>query len=651
MSKEITVHSSRGQGGLEYLLLIGGAVLIATMVLILLVTSVVPDGQFIVNDSISDYQGQVSLNQAFSGGSGGDGGPVSTCGNGITEEGEACDSGIMDCSTSGYPGTQSCLMDCSGFDVCNSPLYCGDGLCNGTESPFTCTDCTDTNPPVPSLSLADGDKLVVASFSAIDPEGNPTLTYTLLYSTNQTKMDGVLLSGPTNSFDSPPIGVYVVSPPLAIPGANVYSPFDGKLSLGGIPNGVPTYFRVRACDSGGNCAATFPSMTVTPAHKTVNVTVGADEIVFDWSAKKCTNLDIPDNPARFFRTSSGLTMIAGNAPNVYVSKSADFSAANLLNGHMCPPAAPVSLASTNNIEAYTFDNYEWIWSTYIEGSTVHAIVHNEFHDTHAYASPPCKAGDPTPSNKCWYNTLTLATSTNDGTTFTQASSPTDKLIAAGPNPWDYTAITASFPLASYEFYGYQGGTNIIKRGDGYYYSIFYRELNPNGATSADAGYCIMRTNNLSDNTSWRAWDGKEYATTMFAPYSGSTPAPTGKSPCAFISFTNQFYPRGLTYNTYLGQYIIVGEGVVGSQCGAYYSLSHDLITWSTPYFLKPGKVGYGPCTGILGLTPYPTLVDHGSAGENFEYSGKDVFIYHSLWNSATTTDVDLIRAPVSFDAP
>lgn len=653
------MNNSRGQGGLEYLLLIAAAAITAVVVIVILVQSNNSAGG-LLGESVNSYSNELNaptvLSAVFGGGDDGGGGPtLPVCGNGILESGETCDNQSLSCDASGYPGTQVCLPDCSNYGVCTTPLFCGDGICNGPET-SSCSDCFN-GAPVPTLALSAGDKLAMATFSAIDPEGDPSLTYTLLFATNQANLDAVQVTGPTNSFDSLPPNVFLVTPTSTIPGTNIYAPFAGSLSVSNLTNGNTVYFRLRACDSLGNCQATFPSQSAVPIHKTVSVSVGADEIVYDWSVKKCTNLDIPDNPARFFRTASGITLIAANAPNVYIAKSANFTATNLNNGHVCPPTAPVSLVSTNNLEAYSFDNYEWLWSTYKEGSTVHAIVHNEFHDGHAYADPPCKTGDPTPSNKCWYNTLTYASSTNDGTTFTQPSSPTAKLIAAGPDPWNYAAITTPTPLTSYEFYGYQGGTSIIKRSDGYYYDIFYRELNPNGGTGLDPGYCIMRTNNLSDPSSWRAWDGKAYTITLSAPYNYSTPTPTpastGIAPCAFISFTNQFYPRGLTYNTYLGQYIIVGEGVVGSQCGAYFSLSHDLITWSTPYFLKSGKVGYGPCAGggLVGLTPYPTLIDHTDTSVNFEYTGQNGFVYHSLWNSNTTTDVDLIRAPVTFNAP
>lgn len=753
--------SPRGQGALEYLLIIGGAVLIAAMVLILLVTSAVPGSQFIVENAVTGYQDAITIEQAFTSS---DGGPMAgTCPNGFCdgiEDNLTCPSDCPDppsCgdgSCNGGEDNSTCSMDCP------SAPFCGDMLCNGSESFSTCPgDCADMNPPVvsfavidtlaggqvqidyaandpelstvfsgyvydttaatidaldettfasgpnlailstsptlvgglvnntiyyfrfmacdavlnctllpsqpviptlgagdvnppiPSLALSAGDKVAVAAFSAADPEGDLLITYTLLYSTNATALDGVQVSGPTNSFDSAPPNVFVVSPAVSIPGLSTYSSIAGQLSVAGIANGTNAYFRLRACDSAGNCDATTPSSSISPSHKAVTVSVGGDEIVYNWSDKRCAILDIPDNPARFFRTSSGITLVAGNGPTVYTTKSTDFSATNLNNGHVCTPAA---FTSSNSVEPYTFDNYEWIWATYKEGSTVHAVVHNEYHDTHPASIPPCTSS-PTPSNPCWYNSLTHAVSTNDGTTFTQSSPPQSNLIAAGPDPWNVAAINPASP--GYHFYGYQGGTNIVKRSDGYYYMIFFRELNPVTATFMDDGHCIMRTNNLSDNSSWRAWDGKEYTIAMNAPYSypSGAPSPTGAQPCAFISdgFFDQFYPRGVTYNTYLGQYIIVGEGVVGGQCGAYFSLSPDMITWSSPYFLKAGKVGYGPCADgtNLGLTPYPTLVDHTDTSVNFEYSGQNAFIYHSLWNSATMTDVDLIRAPVTFTSP
>jgi len=57
---------------------------------------------------------------------------------------EICDSDIQSCFTvEGYQGSSTCSVDCSDFEICITPFFCGDGVCQTTaENTFTCTsDC------------------------------------------------------------------------------------------------------------------------------------------------------------------------------------------------------------------------------------------------------------------------------------------------------------------------------------------------------------------------------------------------------------------------------------------------------------------------------------------------------------------------------
>lgn len=68
---------------------------------------------------------------------------------------------------------------------------------------------------------------------------------------------------------------------------------------------------------------------------------------------------------------------------------------------------------------------------YREGNTIHALVHNEYHDPVAQF---CRPGVSNPSNPCWYNAITYAVSTDGGKTFSQPPAP-DHVVAALPMPW------------------------------------------------------------------------------------------------------------------------------------------------------------------------------------------------------------------------
>lgn len=116
----------KGQGALEYLLLIGGGVLVATVVLLIVLNSVVPGTNDIINSNIGQYQNQISL------GTGTGGGP--SCDNdNIQESGEACD------------GT-----DLSG-ETCVTLGYTGGSLSCSASCTFVTTSCTGT-PPAPNIT-------------------------------------------------------------------------------------------------------------------------------------------------------------------------------------------------------------------------------------------------------------------------------------------------------------------------------------------------------------------------------------------------------------------------------------------------------------------------------------------------------------------
>lgn len=125
----------RGQSALEYILLIGGAVLISVVVLSISIPFFSGTGSNILVNNIEGYSNQVSLN-SYSGGSSGD--TTSVCGDGTLDLGEACDDGDVlpndGCnSTCQVESGWTCVSEPS---VCtaNPPPSCGDGILDAGET-------------------------------------------------------------------------------------------------------------------------------------------------------------------------------------------------------------------------------------------------------------------------------------------------------------------------------------------------------------------------------------------------------------------------------------------------------------------------------------------------------------------------------------
>jgi len=364
----------------------------------------------------------------------------------------------------------------------------------------------------------------------------------------------------------------------------------------------------------------------------VKTTVGAETPVMVYRRDSCRasgGLDLPDVQARAFRRPDGqLVLVSGNAPVNYFLTGPDFDRLT----RNCNPV----LTSGDKPDAASFDNQEWILATWIEGNIIHALVHNEYHDP---VSSTCRQGVTDPSNPCWWNAITYARSNDGGRTFTQVPAP-GHVVAALPTPWNpENPLRPGTPPAAH---GYFTPSNIVPGGDGYFYSMFMSIADPR--TSAQ-GTCVMRTNNLADPQSWRAWDGRDYTLSMRSPY----PQATGLPPCTPVSRATIGGLHGsLTWNTYLNRFVLTGNYATNEACGSWISHSADLIHWSNPQLVLEGTLPYPPCNKPEGAYIYPSLIDHASTSANFETTGRQPHLYYVRWNQGL--DRDLVRRPLQLEA-
>ena len=158
----------------------------------------------------------------------------------------------------------------------------------------------------------------------------------------------------------------------------------------------------------------------------------------------------------------------------------------------------------------------------------------------------------------------------------------------------------------------------------------------------------MRTQTLSDPSSWRAWDGTAFELQMTDPYTGS--------PASICAQTNVNVPyESLTHNTYLNMYMLVGLdsdfGPDGpTNCGFHFSLSSDLVNWSTQQLIAPAHLPAPsqcevPGAGLTGSFAYASIIDPDDSSTNFETPGRTPYKYYTRFND-NIEDRDVVRVPM-----
>jgi hypothetical protein len=361
-----------------------------------------------------------------------------------------------------------------------------------------------------------------------------------------------------------------------------------------------------------------------PSPRLVALTpIGPPEMVFDWTTERCEDLDIPDLPARAFRDADGnVQVISAHFVNRrFVGRDLDHL------GHPCETI----MGSGFNPDPAAFDDREWIASTWTpDGNTVYALVHTEYQgNTHP---GQCPSGL---YDRCWWNAITFARSTDGGRTYVRRSP--QALVATIPFRYKPDAGT----------YGAMMPSNIVRNDrDGYYYALLYIKEQPFEGTNQNR-QCLIRTKDLADPSSWRAWSGgTAFATAFIDPYrSTDNPAAhlcRGVSPEALGDF-----PLGsLTYSTVARQWLLVGVAAGGF----YYSLSPDLITWTPKTLFWPAEMGWTYECGDSDPVHYASLIDPSSTSRNFETSGATAYVYFTQFhyeNCQQGLDRDLVRMPIA----
>jgi len=326
---------------------------------------------------------------------------------------------------------------------------------------------------------------------------------------------------------------------------------------------------------------------------------GTTQALVIYSTEACAPDDIPDHPARAFRTADGnVTLLAS-----HINARRDVGTNLNTVQHSCT----VVHASEEDTTFGDFRYHQWLQAPYtLDGKTIYVLTHNEWYGN--LVKPSCN-GDLIDG---WISAVTFLVSTNGGATYNR---PLDYTVRTPTTPWNNNMGCSP---SNRTRYGDLGGSNIVYN-HGYYYKFFLYEPEP-AIASNEAWQCIMRSNNLASASSWFVWNGVNWKNSK-------------TSSCASIPYVSNI--RSVTFNTYINMYV----GIQSINGNIVFNLSHDLLNWSTSTTIGTSGID-------LTSLAYPSLLDPNDTTMNFERSGQSPYIYYTHLNNGNWGD--LMRFPLKF---
>ncbi len=186
---------------------------------------------------------------------------------------------------------------------------------------------------------------------------------------------------------------------------------DGAESAGDSPT------TTSAAPTTTTTSAPTTTTTTVPPLPDIKVTVtGEEELVFDYSESACGTDARPDLPTRAFRVDDTVSLTLAHPLN-HRLVGPDFESLTV-------DCAPILVAEFDNDPA-AHAHHEWLAATYVDGSTVHAVIHNEFHGWESELADSRRDRLNTASPIVWHQLARSA----DGTVADMA--PTDAGFTAG----------------------------------------------------------------------------------------------------------------------------------------------------------------------------------------------------------------------------
>lgn len=331
--------------------------------------------------------------------------------------------------------------------------------------------------------------------------------------------------------------------------------------------------------------------------------VGTPYVVYDTGRDGCDWQDVPDTPARAFRDSSGQVHFfsTGSINRAMIGKDLD---------HLHHSCSIVYKARASN-RPNDYDDNGWLVAFYARGNVVQALVHNEFHGSERPDFCPLGHG----GKNCIEVSITAAQSEDGGNHFTRVSK-NNGLVASLP---------FKFKPRQGQFYGLMNPSNIIQRGKFFYALV--SDIDPYDVHMS--GVCVIRTDNLDDPSSWRAWDGNGFSTKFVDPYKAIVDSPSFHV-CAPLKKNAPFFSLGsVLWVPKRSSYILVTrrqkwDGPSIWVPGAYLSESKDLFHWSKPILLLSDEQA-GNVDQL-----YPSIIDPDAKDQNFSTAGEHVILYTKI---------------------
>jgi hypothetical protein len=337
---------------------------------------------------------------------------------------------------------------------------------------------------------------------------------------------------------------------------------------------------------------------------------GSRTAVFDTRKDSCELIDIPDAPARAFVDYQGTVHLVASHYKMRASLGPTLATVR----HNCE----VAYNSHHNADPAAFDDSTWLDSFYsIDGKKVAALGHMEYH---GWEHPGECSEQGNYSASCWYNGDTFHVSNDGGYHFGSFKAPANYILSV---PYEY--IVNDGPE------GYSIDTNVVKKGD-WYYAVATGWGWPNNCWTSNClvlgGAAPIRTNNILDPTSWRAWNGQDYTVSFDDPYLLPVVDPLEHifTPVPTLGYVNaiNFHPAS---NLFVATLLDIWDNYYGPP-GLYLSTSPDLIQWSQPTLVvtiadllakePPGNWSYA----------YFSLLDPNSSDSNFSTITDEPYLYY-----------------------